>query len=164
MPAPRGTPSQRGASGTGRGLTLDGSPSFNWQQGLAFLEISPIMVCLAIGGGSSLKHKETCLSRVFFLPSCYRNSPSKCQQAQGAAGADLWSAGGCRPQPSQWHHSVMAKTATEWRLPSPPPAPGFSVQQPHWEHGVRCIALRWVSSERHTVTGDENCHPDAYPG
>lgn len=58
----------------------------------------------------------------------------------------------------------MVKTATERRLPSPPLAPGFSVGQPHWEHEVRCIALRWVSSERHTVMGDENSHPDAYPG
>lgn len=50
--APRGTLSQGGASGTGRGFTFNSFSSLYWQQGLAFLEISQIMVHLASRGRS----------------------------------------------------------------------------------------------------------------
>lgn len=81
-----------------------------------------------------MKHKETCVFRVFSLLFCYWNSWSKCGEVQGQPeqtpraqkGAPLSRAKGTAVLLGPLDLS-KAKTATEWRLPEPLLAPGFSV-------------------------------------
>lgn len=115
-----------------------------------------------------MRHKETCLPRVSSLLSCYRNSRSKCGEVQGRPeqtpralkGAPLSRAKGTAvflgPPPFHGKNSHRMETT---RAPAGPRL--LRVAAPLGQVGYP--ALRRLSSERHTVPGDWDFHPDGLP-